>query len=227
MTFSNGVNSLWFCSKYQLLNHTGLFRKHPSKPEYDKLCWNFGVVKGAEILTVSKTTPCRDNAMLSSPHNCPLWGNPYSSNQTLTLWVNRAAAVPGTAAGVKPGVSLIYRACLKSHFTWGNSPSHSLHQLQPDRRLQATWACARLYTRMCVWLHCHPPGTDFPGISWAACELAGHDQQHKIAAGLSIYSSLGQEERNGGLWHRWLEGGYALSLFRASPAWAHSAAPGG
>lgn len=88
MTFNNGMNSHWFSSRYQLPNHTGLFRKDPSKPEDGKLWWNFGVVKGLERHRVSKTTPCRDNAMLSLLENCPLCRIPPASNQTLTLLVN-------------------------------------------------------------------------------------------------------------------------------------------
>lgn len=163
MSLSNGVNSHWFCSKYQLLNHTELFRKHPSKPEDIKLWGNFQVVKGLEIHSVSRTTHCRGNAVLSQWENRPPWGIPHSSNQTLTLWANRAAAVPGTAARPKPAILLIYWVCLKLRFTSGISPSRCLPQLQPDHQLQGTWGWAHMHARVCIRPHCHPPEQLFLG----------------------------------------------------------------
>lgn len=64
ISFTNGVNSPWFCSKHQLLN--------PSHPHDSKLWGNSGVVKGVEIHTVSKTTPCRDTLVPSHWENCPV-----------------------------------------------------------------------------------------------------------------------------------------------------------
>lgn len=204
--------------KMQLLNHTVLFRRHPSKPEDGKLWGNFRVVKGVEIHTVGKTTPCRDNMVLSQPENCPFWGILHSSNQTLTLWVNRAAAVPGTAAGPKAGVSLIYWVCLKLRFTWGNSPSHSLHQLRSGCWLQGMWGCPCMYTLVCVPLHHQPPERLFLGYLQLCVNLL---------AVVAVYDScwpfhwqlFGIRDKNRGFLHSWLEGGYALSCFTQAQHW--------
>lgn len=167
--------------------NTGLENTH-SKPEDIRQWGDFGVVEGVEIRTVSKTTSCRDNAVLSWWENCLLWGIPHSSNQTLTCGLT-AAAVGGTAARLKPGILLIYWIYQKLCFSWGNSPSHSLCQLQPDWWLQGPWDCACMY----MWMHIAAlpfSRNAFPEIPWGACELAVHDQQCIIAAGFSIGSWL-------------------------------------
>lgn len=191
MSLSNGVNSHWFCSKYQLLNHTELFRKHPSKPEDIKLWGNFQVVKGLEIHSVSRTTHCRGNAVLSQWENRPPWGIPHSSNQTLTLWANRAAAVPGTAARPKPDhpADLLSLSEVTLYF---RDFSFTLPPSAAARPPAAGDMGVGTYARTCVHTAALPSSrTAFPGVPWAACELAGHEQHCMIASGLSIDSCVG------------------------------------
>lgn len=80
----------------------------------------------------------------------PYWRTVPSAGSLLPVtrhwhcWLTTAAA-PGAAARLQPGVPLIYRVCLKLRFTWGSSPSHSVHHPQPGRWLQGTRGCACVY----------------------------------------------------------------------------------
>lgn len=80
-------------------------------------------------------------------------GRNHSSSQTLTL--------QSSSSWLKPGILVIYWVCLKSHFTWGNSPSHFLHQLQPDSQQQGV--CVGMHMCVCTQPHRHPPEQLFLG----------------------------------------------------------------
>lgn len=143
-----------------------------------------GILKGVDTHTVDMTTPGRDNMELSQWERCPLWRE-KSFTAVTKHWEQQLLAL-------QPGSDLASHWFIESAWSCASLEGIFLHiPFKNCSQIEICRPCGMVHMWTCAWPQCHPPGTAFPGIPWAVCQLAGHELQCTIAAGISLESCLG------------------------------------